>query len=53
MKFKKRQQVIFIAEGATEKALVKKLFEGTVKEVNLAQKDIQKILLRDPRQRTD
>ena len=44
MKFKKRQQVIFIAEGATEKALVKKLFEGTVKEVNLAQKDIQKIL---------
>lgn len=44
MRLKKRQQVIFIAEGATEKALIKKFFEGTVKEINLAQNDIQKIL---------
>ncbi|MFA3127026.1 hypothetical protein KWG22_03095 [Acinetobacter pittii] len=44
MKIRKRQQVIFIAEGATEKALVKSFFEGTVKEINLAQRDVQKIL---------
>ncbi|RLL41592.1 hypothetical protein D9K79_12755 [Acinetobacter cumulans] len=44
MKKAKRQQVIFIAEGATERALVKKFFEGTVKEINLAQRDIQRLL---------
>jgi hypothetical protein len=44
VKVKKRQQIIFIGEGATEKSLVKRFFEGAVKEINLAQKDIQKIL---------